>query len=107
MKYKRKASRRHETKATNIRNRISIHQRPVEADGRRFGDWEMDLIVGQGQQRHPDADGKEHELPAHGETQTGKEGRAGGESRVEAASTLQRGGLEVHNHGQRQRVCGA
>ena len=45
MKYKRKASRRHETKATNIRNRISIHQRPVEADGRRFGDWEMDLIV--------------------------------------------------------------
>ena len=45
MKYKRKAYRRHETKATNIRNRISIHQRPVEADGRRFGDWEMDLIV--------------------------------------------------------------
>ena len=45
MKYKRKASRRHETKATNIRNRISIHQRPVEADGSRFGDWEMDLIV--------------------------------------------------------------
>ena len=45
MKYKRKASRRHETKATNIRNRISIHQRPVKADGSRFGDWEMDLIV--------------------------------------------------------------
>lgn len=45
MKYKRKASRRHETKATNIRNRVSIHQRPAEADGRRFGDWEMDLIV--------------------------------------------------------------
>ena len=45
MKYKRKASHRHETKATNIRNRISIHQRPVEADGSRFGDWEMDLIV--------------------------------------------------------------
>lgn len=45
MKYKRKASRRHETKASNIRNRVSIHQRPAEADGRRFGDWEMDLIV--------------------------------------------------------------
>lgn len=58
-------------------------------------------------QHHPDTDGKEHELPAHGETQTGKEGRAGSESRVEAASALQRGGLEVHNHGQRQRVCGA
>ena len=45
MKYRRKASRRHETKATNIRNRVSIHQRPAEADGKRFGDWEMDLIV--------------------------------------------------------------
>ena len=45
MKYKRKASRRHETKASNIRNRVSIHRRPAEADGSRFGDWEMDLIV--------------------------------------------------------------
>ena len=45
MKYKRKASHRHETKATNIRNRVSIHERPAEADGKRFGDWEMDLIV--------------------------------------------------------------
>ena len=33
------------TKATNIANRTSIHQRPAEADGKRFGDWEMDLIV--------------------------------------------------------------
>ena len=45
MKYRRKASRRHETRATNIRNRVSIHERPAEADGTRFGDWEMDLIV--------------------------------------------------------------
>lgn len=29
----------------NIPNRVSIHDRPAEADGRRFGDWEMDLIV--------------------------------------------------------------
>ncbi len=29
----------------NIPNRISIHERPSEADGKRFGDWEMDLIV--------------------------------------------------------------
>ena len=28
-----------------IANRASIHERPVEADGNRFGDWEMDLIV--------------------------------------------------------------
>lgn len=45
MKYKRVASRRHVTKATNIKNRVSIHERPVEANGKRFGDWEMDLIV--------------------------------------------------------------
>ena len=29
MKYRRKAAHRHETKATNIRNRVSIHERPV------------------------------------------------------------------------------
>ena len=29
----------------NIPNRTSIHDRPKEADGKRFGDWEMDLIV--------------------------------------------------------------
>lgn len=45
MKYARKGSRRHDTKATNIKNRTSIHERPKEADGARFGDWEMDLIV--------------------------------------------------------------
>ena len=33
------------TKATNIANRISIHDRPAEANGKRFGDFEMDLIV--------------------------------------------------------------
>ena len=44
-KYTRKARKRKETKATNIRNRVSIHKRPAEAEGKRFGDWEMDLIV--------------------------------------------------------------
>lgn len=29
-----------------IKNRVSIHDRPPEADGTRFGDWEMDTIVG-------------------------------------------------------------
>ena len=37
--------KRKPTKATNITNRTSIHERPAEADGKRFGDWEMDLIV--------------------------------------------------------------
>lgn len=46
-KYNRKAKKeRKPTKATNIPNRTSIHERPKEADGSRFGDWEMDLIVG-------------------------------------------------------------
>ena len=33
------------TKASNIANRTSIHERPAEANGKRFGDFEMDLIV--------------------------------------------------------------
>ena len=45
MKYRKSSSHRRETKATNIKNRVSIHERPPEADGNRFGDWEMDLIV--------------------------------------------------------------
>lgn len=30
----------------NIPNRTSIHERPMEADGSRFGDFEMDTIIG-------------------------------------------------------------
>lgn len=33
-------------KCPQIKNRISIHDRPREVDGTRFGDWEMDTIVG-------------------------------------------------------------
>lgn len=32
--------------ARNIPDRTSISERPTEADGKRFGDWEMDLIIG-------------------------------------------------------------
>lgn len=50
MKYRRHSSRRYKAAGrTLIPNRISIHQRPVEADGTRFGDWEMDLVIGKGQ----------------------------------------------------------
>ncbi len=42
---RRNKSRRRPTRGTNIANRRSIHQRPEEADGTRFGDFEMDLIV--------------------------------------------------------------
>lgn len=46
MKYNRHGRPDRTTKVKNIPGRISIHERPVEADGTRFGDWEMDTIVG-------------------------------------------------------------
>ncbi len=45
LKYTRRVKSHRPTKATNIANRTSIHERPIEADGKRFGDWEMDTIV--------------------------------------------------------------
>ena len=45
LRYTRRVRVSRPTKATNIANRTSIHQRPAEADGRRFGDWEMDTII--------------------------------------------------------------
>lgn len=42
---RRAPGQRRMTKVTNIANRTSIHDRPPEADGKRFGDFEMDLIV--------------------------------------------------------------
>lgn len=35
-------------KCSSIPNRVGISERPVEADGTRFGDFEMDTIVGKG-----------------------------------------------------------
>lgn len=49
MKYRRHVRVPRKTRVRNIPGRISIHERPPEADGRRFGDWEMDLIIGKGQ----------------------------------------------------------
>lgn len=46
MKYNRHGRPDRTTKVRNIPDRVSIHQRPAEADGSRFGDWEMDTIVG-------------------------------------------------------------
>lgn len=45
LRYRRRQKKQRPTKATNIPNRTSIHERPIEANGKRFGDWEMDLIV--------------------------------------------------------------
>lgn len=52
LRYRRRSHIPRPTLATNIPDRVSIHERPAEADGRRFGDWEMDLIVGKGQRSH-------------------------------------------------------
>lgn len=50
MKYRsRKGRKRKISGRTLIPNRISIHPRPTQADGTRFGDWEMDLVIGKGQ----------------------------------------------------------
>lgn len=46
MKYNRHGRKERTTRVKNIPNRISIHDRPVEANGKRFGDWEMDTIIG-------------------------------------------------------------
>ena len=46
LRYRRHKKVARKTKVRNIPGRVSIHERPAEADGRRFGDWEMDLIIG-------------------------------------------------------------
>lgn len=46
MKYNRHGRPDRTTKVKNIPDRVSIHERPVEADGTRFGDREMDTTVG-------------------------------------------------------------
>ena len=52
MKYRHHKKVPRKTKVRNIPDRVSIHDRPAEADGHRFGDWEMNLIVGKGQKGH-------------------------------------------------------
>ena len=41
MKYRHRPKGRH----LPIKDRVSIHERSKEVDGKRFGDFEMDLIV--------------------------------------------------------------
>ncbi len=43
---RRKSDPYRSASARNIPNRTSIKDRPAEADGKRFGDREMDLIIG-------------------------------------------------------------
>ena len=47
MKYRRHQSKMYKAAGKSfIPDRVSIHDRPKEADGTRFGDWEMDLVIG-------------------------------------------------------------
>ena len=46
MKYRRHKKRRRPTRAGNIPGRVSIHFRSAAANGKHFGDWELDLIIG-------------------------------------------------------------
>lgn len=47
MKYRRHQAKAYKTAGKSmIPDRVSIHDRPKEADGKRFGDWEMDLVIG-------------------------------------------------------------
>lgn len=50
MKYRRHQEKQYKTAGkTMIPDRVSIHDRPEEANGKRFGDWEMDLVIGKEQ----------------------------------------------------------
>ena len=49
LKYRHHVKVSRKTEVRNIPDRKSLHDRPAGADGRRFGDWEMDLIIGKGQ----------------------------------------------------------
>ena len=43
---RRKSNPYKRASARNIPGRVSISERPPQADGKRFGDWEMDLVMG-------------------------------------------------------------
>ena len=44
--HRRKSNPYKHASVRNIPGRVSIKERPAEANGKRFGDWEMDLIIG-------------------------------------------------------------
>ena len=48
-RHRMKHRRRPRCRPMPISKRTSIHERPPEANGKRFGDWEMDLIVDKNQ----------------------------------------------------------
>ena len=50
LKYRHHINQKRKTAGKSlIPDRVSIHERPIEANGKRFGDWEMDLVIGKEQ----------------------------------------------------------
>lgn len=50
MKYRHHTNQKRNTAGKSlVPDRVSIHERPEEANGKRFGDWEMDLVIGKEQ----------------------------------------------------------
>ena len=78
LKYTRRTKALHPTKATNIANRTSIHERPKEADGTRFGDWEMDTIVDSFRTCHINPDRTIHQFYSYAETSSWTQSHAHG-----------------------------
>lgn len=52
MKYRHHTDQKRNTAGKSLMpDRVSIHELPIEANGKRFGDWEMDLVIGKEQAR--------------------------------------------------------
>ena len=73
LKYKKRGKILCPTKATNIPNRTSIHERPKEADGTRFGDWEMDTIIDSLRSCHRHPNRTFDQFHTHGKVASGTE----------------------------------
>ena len=61
-----------------IKDRVSIHERSKEVDGKRFGDFEMDLIVAPCPARHTHNSGEIHQYVVYAETAIWKNVKASG-----------------------------
>ena len=74
-RHKLKYRRRPKRKPFPIADRTSIYSRPEQADGKRFGDFETDLIV-DSQPLHTHDRGASHKHALHDQTCPWEEGRA-------------------------------
>ena len=98
-RHKLKYRYRPKCKASPIACRTSIHQRPKEANGKRFGDFEMDLIVDRYKSRYPHHRGAFHQHALHNEAAAWEKVRAIGQRGTQAAATLQET-YKDHHHRQ-------